>query len=265
MKKLLKLSSLLLVMTVMFYSCGNEQDLNVAQNLEKDEQPIVNNDGAKTAKTTAETAAVAALAGSAGARTITLQTNTLSCPGGLCTSYGVWSEGLYTVWFQMKFNSGFYWSRGGKCGYGILIGDQNTGGDPGWDGNGGSARFMWYCPNGSNTAKGSGAYLQPYVYYKDQPGQYGNDFGKKYYIQEGVTYNCQISVKLNTGSNTDGYVKYYVNGTEILNQKIRWVTNDAKRNVNAVSLHTFRGGSQDYWTAPVTSSIYYPSASWDAK
>jgi hypothetical protein len=165
----------------------------------------------------------------------------------------------------MKFNSGFYWSRGGKCGYGILIGDQNTGGDPGWDGNGGSARFMWYCPNGSNTAKGSGAYLQPYVYYRDQPGQFGNDFGKKYYIQEGVTYDCQISVKLNTGSSTNGYVKYYVNGTEILNQTIRWVTNDAKRVINAVSLHTFRGGSQDYWTAPVTSSIYYQDAAWDAQ
>lgn len=262
MKKFLKLTSLLLTMALVLTSCEKEQeDMNGLQTAKKEAQQIASKDtlasnspleGSTTAK------------GTAGARTITLQTNTLSCPGGLCTSYGVWSTGVYTVWFQMKFNNGFYWSRGGKCGYGILIGDQNTGGDAAWDGNGGSARFMWYCPNGSNTAKGSGAYLQPYVYYRDQPGQYGNDFGKKYYIQEGVTYNCQISVKLNTGSNTDGYVKYYVNGTEILNEKIRWVTNDSKRNVNAVSLHTFRGGSQDYWTAPVTSSIYYPSASWDA-
>jgi hypothetical protein len=230
MKRIFKLASILFITALVFNSCEKEQDPDASQALNKeiaeavkDEAPIVNNvsENASTAK------------GSTGARTITLQTNTLSCPGG-------------------------------KCGYGILIGDQNTGGDPGWDGNGGSARFMWYCPNGSNSAKGSGAYLQPYVYYKDQPGQYGNDFGKKYYIQEGVTYNCQISVKLNTGSNTDGYVKYYVNGTEILNEKIRWVTNDAKRNVNAVSLHTFRGGSQEYWKAPVTSSIYYPSASWDA-
>lgn len=264
MKKTLKLTSLLFIIALLFTSCEKEQDLNVPQAANKEASQIAGNEGQQNTNKAAAAAAAAA-GGGAAARTITLQTNTLSCPGGLCTSYGVWSTGVYTVWFQMKFNSGFYWSRGGKCGYGILIGDQNTGGDPGWDGNGGSARFMWYCPSGSNGTKGSGAYLQPYVYYKDQPGQFGNDFGKKYYIQEGVTYNCQISVKLNTGSNTDGYVKYYVNGTEILNQTIRWVTNDSKRNVNAVSLHTFRGGSQEYWKAPVTSSIYYPSAAWDAQ
>ncbi|CAA9198735.1 polysaccharide lyase [Flavobacterium collinsii] len=264
MKKILKLASLLFITVLVFSSCEKEQEVNAPQSVTKDESQIVNNEIQENTKKEALSAA-AALAGSAGARTITLQTNTLSCPGGLCTSFGVWSEGVYTVWFQMRFNSGFYWSRGGKCGYGILIGDQNTGGDPGWDGNGGSARFMWYCPNGSNSSIGSGAYLQPYVYYKDQPGQFGNDFGKKYFIQEGVTYNCQISVKLNTGSNTNGYVKYYVNGTELLNQTIRWVTNDSKRNVNAVSLHTFRGGSQEYWKAPVTSSIYYPTATWDAQ
>ncbi|UWY26940.1 hypothetical protein N4T20_14545 [Flavobacterium sp. TR2] len=262
MKKILKLTCMLFTVALALNSCEKEQeDLNASQTAKKELPQAASKD---TLSANAAFEGSATAKGTAGARTITLQTNTLSCPGGLCTSYGVWSTGVYTVWFQMKFNNGFYWSRGGKCGYGILIGDQNTGGDAAWDGNGGSARFMWYCPNGSNTAKGSGAYLQPYVYYRDQPGQYGNDFGKKYYIQEGVTYNCQISVKLNTGSNTDGYVKYYVNGTEILNEKIRWVTNDSKRNVNAVSLHTFRGGSQDYWTAPVTSSIYYPSASWDA-
>ncbi|KQX03106.1 polysaccharide lyase [Flavobacterium sp. Root420] len=264
MKKLLKLTSLLFITAVVFNSCEKEQDADMPQAINKEVSKSAGADAPQSV--TKDTAPlVAAAGGGAGARTITLQTNTLSCGGGLCTSFGVWSEGIYTVWFQMKFNSGFYWSRGGKCGYGILIGDQNTGGDPGWDGNGGSARFMWYCPNGSNSAKGSGAYLQPYVYYKDQPGEFGNDFGKKYYIQEGVTYNCQISVKLNTGSNTNGYVKYYVNGTELLNQTIRWVTNDAKRNVNAVSLHTFRGGSQEYWKAPVTSSIYYASAAWDAQ
>jgi len=261
MKRFLKLTSLLFITAFVFNGCENEQDLNVPQNESKE----VTKSDIKDVSEIDGKEVVAALGGGAGARTITLKTNTLTCPGGLCTSYGVWSEGVYTVWFTMKFNSGFYWSRGGKCGYGILIGDQNTGGDPGWDGNGGSARFMWYCPNGSNTAKGSGAYLQPYVYYKDQPGQYGNDFGKKYYIQEGVTYNCQISVKLNTGSSTNGYFKNDVNGTEILNQTIRWVTNDSKRNVNAVSLHTFRGGSQEYWKAPVTSSIYYASAAWDAQ
>ncbi|WP_281632419.1 polysaccharide lyase [Flavobacterium luteolum] len=262
MKKFLKLTSVLFITALVLNSCEKEQeDLNGKQIAKKEAQQLANKD---TISANAPLEGSTTAKGTAGARTITLQTNTLSCPGGLCTSYGVWSTGVYTVWFQMKFNNGFYWSRGGKCGYGILIGDQNTGGDAAWDGNGGSARFMWYCPSGSNSTKGSGAYLQPYVYYRDQPGQYGNDFGKKYYIQEGVTYNCQISVKLNTGSNTDGYVKYYVNGTEILNEKIRWVTNDSKRNVNAVSLHTFRGGSQDYWTAPVTSSIYYPSASWDA-
>src|SRR5215213_494337 len=103
MKKLLRLTSLLFITALVFISCEKEQDLDVPQSTTKEAQQSAINDESQMANK--ETAALAAAAaGSAGARTITLKTNTLSCPGGLCISFGVWSEGAYTVWFQMKFN-----------------------------------------------------------------------------------------------------------------------------------------------------------------
>ncbi|MEZ0131838.1 hypothetical protein AB9T88_19445, partial [Flavobacterium sp. LBUM151] len=70
-------------------------DLNVPQAVNKETPQSTAQDVPQNAN---KEAAAAAALGSAGARTITLQTNTLSCPGGLCTSYGVWSTGVYTVW-----------------------------------------------------------------------------------------------------------------------------------------------------------------------
>ena len=78
---------MLLTMALVLVSCEKEQeDLNASQTAKKEALQIASKDtlasnsaieGGTTAK------------GTAGARTITLQTNTLSCPGGLCTSYGV--------------------------------------------------------------------------------------------------------------------------------------------------------------------------------
>ncbi|RYY83137.1 MAG: hypothetical protein EOO15_21875 [Chitinophagaceae bacterium] len=186
----------------------------------------------------------------------TLLANSLTS-GGVLSRSNITPGSQYELSFDMQFGSNFDFSWGGKVGYGLFIGDGNTGGDPGWDGNGGSVRLMWY----KNTST-SPVILKPYVYYKDQPGTYGNDFGKVYpaggaSIQKGVWYNVKMLVKSNTGSNTDGRVQIVINGTTVLDQAIRWTTNDLKRLVNSLCFENFRGGAETYWQSSTNGDILF--------
>ncbi|WP_207896564.1 polysaccharide lyase, partial [Flaviaesturariibacter flavus] len=139
--------------------------------------------------------------------------------------------------------------------FGLLVGDGNTGGDPGWDGLGGSIRLGWEKNAAGNIV------LRPDVYYKDQPGSFGNNFGKQFpatgSLQKGTWYKVTMVVKSNTGSNTDGSVQLLINGTTVLDQAIRWTTNDAKRLVNTICFETFRGGAETYWQSSTNGDIYF--------
>lgn len=190
---------------------------------------------------------------------IQLDPNALSAAGGVVANIDVSDGAAYEMDYDIRFHSQFDWSRGGKVGFGFSIGDGNTGGDPAWDGNGGTLRLMWY-RNDANRV-----YLQPYLYYRDQPGQYGDDFGLTYpasgSIQKGTTYHVHLYIKSNTGSNTDGHVQIVINGTVLLDRDIRWTTNDSKRLIRGVTFHTFRGGSQSYWESSTVGYIYYDNLS----
>ena len=189
----------------------------------------------------------------------TLLANVVGPAGGLVSWIDIQDGSEYQLQFDMMFDNNFDFSAGGKVGFGFLLGDGFTGGVPGTNGNGGSARVMWYRSGGRN-------YLKPYLYYKDQPGQYGNDFGKTYpasgSIAKGVWHTVKIYVKSNNGSNNDGRIKMTINGTTLLDQNIRWSTNDAKRLINRICFETFRGGADASWTSPTDGQIYFDNVSW---
>jgi hypothetical protein len=188
---------------------------------------------------------------------VTLIPNQLSSAGGMVANVDISDGAAYEMDYDIKFHSQFNWSRGGKCGFGFKVGDGNTGGDPGWDGNGGSLRIMWYSPNSDPNR----VFFQPYVYYKDQPTQYGDEFTARYpssgALQKGVWYHVHMYIKSNTGSSTNGHAQILINGTPILDTDIRWTTNDSKRLIKELTFHTFRGGSQDYWKTSTQDYIYY--------
>jgi len=186
---------------------------------------------------------------------ITLLKNALSGAGGVIANIDVSDGSAYEMDYDIRFHSQFDWSRGGKVGFGFSVGDGNTGGDPGWDGNGGSLRLMWYRTDAGRV------FFQPYIYYRDQPGKYGDTFGKSYpatgSINRGQTYHVHMYIKSNTGSNTNGHVQIVIDGTVVLDRDIRWTTNDSKRLIRNVTFHTFRGGSQSYWESSTDGYIYY--------
>lgn len=186
---------------------------------------------------------------------IALQPNALSGAGGVVANVDISDGSAYEVDYDVRFHSQFDWSRGGKLGFGFSIGEGNTGGDPGWDGNGGSARIMWYQTDAGRV------FFQPYLYFKDQSGQYGETFGKSYpstgSLNKGQTYHIHLYVKSNTGSSTNGHVQLVIDGTVVLDRDIRWTTNDNQRLIKGLTFHTFRGGSQDYWKSSTVGYIYY--------
>ncbi|HEX2629310.1 MAG TPA: hypothetical protein VHM26_09865, partial [Chitinophagaceae bacterium] len=172
---------------------------------------------------------------------VTLLPNALSGAGGMITNVDITDGAEFEMDFDVKFHSQFNWGKGGKVGFGFLVGEGNTGGDPGTDGNGGSLRLMWY-----QTSAGR-VFFQPYIYYKDQPGQYGDTFGKSYpssgSLVKGNWYHVHMWIRSNTGSSTNGRAQIIINGTTVLDQTLRWTTNDAQRLIKRLSWHTFRGGS----------------------
>ncbi|MFC3563023.1 polysaccharide lyase [Pedobacter jamesrossensis] len=183
----------------------------------------------------------------------TLAPNSVS--NGLIAGVDLSDGSAYEATFKVRFHSQFDWSRGGKVGFGFLIGEGNTGCDIATDGNGGSLRLMWY-------NSGSRVYFQPYVYHRDMAGPCGDTFGKSYpstgSLVKGNTYTVHLYVKSNTGSSKNGWVQVLINGTTVLDQSIRWTTNDAQRLIKRLSFHNFRGGKDvAVLGSSQTSYIYF--------
>lgn len=187
---------------------------------------------------------------------ITLLANALSGAGGVISRVDISDGTAYHVEYDVRFHSQFDWSRGGKLGFGLAIGDGFTGCNPAWSGTGGTARVMWY-----NNPNSNRVYLHPYAYYRDMPGNCGDNFGASYpssgSIQKGTWYRVKLIVRSNSGSSTNGKFEMYVNGTTVLNRSIRWTTDDSKRMIRELLFHTFRGGSQSHWQSSTVGYIYY--------
>jgi len=192
---------------------------------------------------------------SGGVLRVRLLPKALSAAGGMVSNIAVAEGTAYELDYDVRFHSLFDWSRGGKLGFGFLVGEGNTGHAPGWTGNGGSIRLIWY-----QTSTGR-VVFQPYLYYKDQPDLSGDNFDHSYpasgTICKGKWYHVHMYIKSNTGSNTDGHAQIVINGTVLLDKDIRWTTNDNKRFIKNISFHTFRGGDTIDWESSSLGYIYY--------
>ena len=57
-------------------------------------------------------------------------------------------------------------------------------------------------------------------------------------IEKNKLYRVHMYVKSNTAANVNGYVQVKINGTTLIDQSIRWTTNDSKRLISNLSFHT---------------------------
>ncbi|CAF0898821.1 unnamed protein product [Adineta steineri] len=193
---------------------------------------------------------------SGGRLRVTVEKNALSGAGGLISNTRIPDGTAYELGFDIQFHSQFDWSRGGKVGFGLGIGNGNTGCNLPTDGAGGTLRLMWY-----NNPSTNRVYFHPYIYHQGMPGPCGSNFGKSYptsgSIEKGRTYKIHMYVKSNTGNNANGHVQLKIDGQAVIDQSIRWTTNDSRRFINNLSFHTFRGGKGDEWKSGTDGYIYY--------
>lgn len=196
---------------------------------------------------------------------ITLAANVVGTSGGMESQIDVSDGTEYWMEFKIRFHSQFDWSRGGKCGWGFLVGDGVTGcrSDDARAGDGGSMRAMWYSPD-SNPNR---VFFQPYLYHQGMTGNCGDSFNAKYpssgAISKGTWYTIGFYYKANTGSNYNGTAEMKVNGTTVLRRdNIKWASSDSKRKVKRFYYSVFRGGSQSYWASGSTGYIYFDDLKW---
>lgn len=196
---------------------------------------------------------------------IALAANVVGTSGGMESQIDVSDGDEYWLEYKIRFHSQFDWSRGGKSGWGFLIGDGVTGcrADDARAGQGGSMRTMWYSPD-SNPNR---VYFQPYVYHQGMSGNCGDSFGAKYpssgALSKGTWYTIGFYYKANTGSSYNGTAEMKVNGTTVLRRdNIKWASSDSKRIVRRLYYSVFRGGSQSYWASNSTGYIYFDNLKW---
>lgn len=191
---------------------------------------------------------------------VTLLKNALVAEGGLVSRTVVPSGSEYELSFDIKFDADFDWSRGGKSGLGFKIGQGYNGCRPAWNGDGGSLRIMWY-QNDQNRV-----YFIPYVYFVDMPSTCGHNFGKTYPATGSLSldtwYKVSMYFKRNTGANADGHVTIKIDDNVLLDQSIRWTTDELNSKVNGIYFHTFRGGSESHWESDADGFVYYRNLRW---
>ncbi len=170
---------------------------------------------------------------------VTLLKNVTNDAGGVITYSNIPDHSGYEINYKVKFHSAFDFKKAAVIGWGLGIGD---GADGVADGEGGSFRIMY-----DKDANGN-FYFKPVVYYADQPGSLGDDFGKRYpavgsSLVGSVYYDVKMVFKANTKMNTNGRAELYINNVQVLNIPIRWTKDHTKRKANKLLFENYRTGT----------------------
>lgn len=190
---------------------------------------------------------------------IKLCKNALSASGGMIAKYDVAHGSEYITTFKVKFDADFEWCTGGKLGPGFFIGDGAAAGG-GCDGKGGSTRLVWH----KHRTTGE-VFFQVYAYHADQPGRYGESFGRyppHGSLERDQWYEVTIYVKSNTGSDRNGSLRVSIDGQDICQKEMRWTTDESKRLITRMEFATFRGGATPDYMSANDSYIYYDKLVW---
>lgn len=160
----------------------------------------------------------------------------------------------YTLEYEIRFDTGFPWSMGGKV-PGLSGGKGYTGGsgDGARTGDGWSVRMMW---------REDGRII-PYLYHYGMEGDYGDTFGLTLgYFTNTQAHKVKYYVKLNTGANADGICRIWLDDVQIMNKtNIIYRTDTSKIDTCHVSI--FAGGSTPEWNMTGTGYIRLSYLKWE--
>jgi len=156
----------------------------------------------------------------------------------------------YNFEYGVRFDNLFPWSKGGKL-PGFSGGVDYTGGDPAWAGDGFSVRLMW---------REEGKII-PYVYHKNQPGIYGDDFDATLGYFDTNFHVIKYFARLNTGENADGILRIYMDDV-LLFEKTDLVYRTDESKIDTAHISIFAGGSTADWNMTASSYIRLYDYKW---
>jgi Polysaccharide lyase 14 len=141
--------------------------------------------------------------------------------------------------YYLRFPAGFDFVKGGKLpglfGGTVICGGYIPNGSNGW-----SARYMW-------RQLGAG---EVYAYLPTST-TYGTQLGRGNWTWETGTWMCvEQSVHLNTPGKSDGTIRVWVNGREVLKSTRLEFRTTAKLKIQGLFFSTFFGGNDPTWATP---------------
>lgn len=153
--------------------------------------------------------------------------------------------------YWVRFPQDFEFVKGGKL-PGLCGGECNTSGEKPTGVDGWSARIMW---------REDGRIVQ-YVYYPDQPGDYGVDFpwsgaGSDSSFSPGLWHHVETRIKLNTVGVSDGTIESWLDGVLVLNAAGLRFRDVSRLGIDVFYFSTFYGGSDETWAPPSDQSVEF--------
>lgn len=159
----------------------------------------------------------------------------------------------YTIEYEIRFDTGFPWSMGGKVpGFSGGAGYTGGSGDGARSGDGFSVRMMW---------REDGRII-PYLYYYEMPGDFGHTFGETLgYFTNTTAHKVRYYAKLNTGSDKNGILRIYLDDVQVFEKtNLIYRTDDSK--IDTVHISIFAGGSTPEWNMTADGYIRLSYISW---
>lgn len=163
-----------------------------------------------------------------------------------------------TLTYEVKFESGFAFVKGGKLPgligghrkdhpHSTLTGGHKPNGKDGW-----SARIMW---------RRDGNVVQ-YVYHPDQPENFGHDFpwridGRPARFIPGQWHVVKTEIQMNTPGKKNGVIRSWLDGEPALEVTTLRFRDVAEIGIDAVYFSTFYGGDEPSWAPPMKTHTFF--------
>jgi len=195
---------------------------------------------------------------------VTMPANTISeASGAIIDAKLSKSVDEASIQYDVRFDSNFDWSRGGKLpGLGgalpgtspSVAGGCNAGSSAAWSGRG-----MWITPSSYSSVKGSNEWIG-YMYNYDKADACGDNLRTGKALTAGTWHTVKQYYKLNSISangtpNADGVSKMWLDGVLVRDASNVLYRSNAELHVNYLYWEVFRGGGDLTWASPTKGTV----------
>jgi hypothetical protein len=168
--------------------------------------------------------------------------------------------------YKVKFADNFTWMKGGKL-PGLTSGNSPTGCISNSEVIGFSARRMWrengvawsYLYTPVKIEECGDYYALDYDYLANPNPIQGSKALDSVQFKQGMWYTLTQEVKLNDPGQNNGFIREWVNGSQVLD--LKGLNLDGNMPIDQIKMDTFFGGSSSDWAPKTNQFAYFDSFS----